>query len=208
MEASAPVAPNIEPEPRHWQPRAVWVGARLLCGSISFFFAAFLFAYFYLRALNPHHAWKIGTVKPATGLGVVIVALLVASAVIYRLAARRPSEALRAGAVATVLALVAIALQFYEYTVLGFGAASGGYAAVFFGWTSLYAIVALAGVYWIENQVATLWRARREGIRRAVREGVPAEDVELLHAGIEASSFYWAFYVGIGVLSFVVLYLV
>jgi heme/copper-type cytochrome/quinol oxidase subunit 3 len=208
MEASAPLAGHIEPEPREWQPRALWVGARLMCGAISFFFLSFLFAYFYLRSLDTHNDWKIGAVNPSMGLGVAITGLLLLSAVIYRLAARRPADTLPAAIVAIVLALVAIVLQCIEYTTLGFGPASGGYASVFVGWTSLYAVVALLGVYWIETQVASLWRARREGIDRPVREGVPADDVELLRAGIEASSFYWAYFVAIGVVAYVVLYLV
>lgn len=208
MEASAPVAAHIEPEPREWQPRALWVGGRMLCGSISFFFAAFLFAYFYLRSLDPNHAWKIGAVNPSEGLGAAIMALFLLSGVVFRLAARRQADLLGAGVVAIVLALAAVALQCVEYTTLGFGPASGGYASVFIGWTALYALVALAGIYWIEIQVASMWRTRREGIRRSVPEGVPADDAELLLAGIEASSFYWAYFVAIGVLAYVVLYLV
>ena len=61
MEASVPVAPHIEAEPPEWQPRAIWVGGRLLCGVISFFFASFLFAFFYLKALDVNHSWKVGT---------------------------------------------------------------------------------------------------------------------------------------------------
>ena len=75
MEASAPRAAHIEPEPPGWQPRATWVGARLLCGSISFFFAAFVFAYFYLQALNVNHHWRIGPTHPSKGLGIAIVVL-------------------------------------------------------------------------------------------------------------------------------------
>jgi heme/copper-type cytochrome/quinol oxidase subunit 3 len=206
MEASAPAAGHIEPEPPQWQPRAIWVGGRLLCGSISFFFASFVFAFFYLRALDVNHAWKIGPVHPAQGLGVAIMALFLFGAVIYRLAATRPPDVLAAGILAIVFTLVAVGLQFYEYTILDFGAASGGYAAVFFGWTATYAIVALMGVYWIETQMASLWRVRREGKVRETE--VPTSEAALLQAGIEASSFYWAFFVAIGVLAYIVLYLV
>ncbi len=41
-----------------------------------------------------------------------------------------------------------------------------------------------------------------------MREGVPAPEVDLLQAGVEAASFYWAFFVAIGVLAYIVLYLV
>jgi heme/copper-type cytochrome/quinol oxidase subunit 3 len=207
MEASAS-APhgheNVEAEPREWQPRAIWVGGRLLCGSISFFFASFVFAFFYLQALDVNHSWKIGTVLPAKGLGISIMALYVIGAVVYRLAAKRPEvDELAAGAIAVVFTLAAVALQFFEYTQLDFGAASGGYAAVFFGWTSLYAIVALIGVYWIWIQVASLFRVRREGARDIE---IPAGEDELIRASVEASSFYWAYFAAIGFLAWIVLY--
>ena len=41
-----------------------------------------------------------------------------------------------------------------------------------------------------------------------VAEGVPAEDVALMRAGVEACSFFWAFFAAIGVLAFIILYLV
>lgn len=202
MEASA----HGEPEPLEWQPRALWVGGRLLCGSISFFFASFLFAYFYLDALDVNHNWKIGPVHPSEGLGVAVMALFVVGAVVYRLATMREEvDEIAAGAIAIVFSLLAIALQFFEYTTLDFGAASGGYAAVFIGWTAMYAIVALLGIYWIETQVANLWRVRREGPRPVE---IPAGEEELLRAGIEASSFYWGYFVAIGFLAYIILYLV
>lgn len=206
--ASAPLSPHIEPEPRTWQPRAVWVSVRLFIGSASFFFVSFLFAYFYLRSLDTNHSWKIGAVNPSIGLGLAIAALIALSAIVFRLGATRPTDTVGAGIAAIVMALAAIVLQFIEYTQLSFGASSGGYASVFIGWTAMYAIFAIGGVYWMETQVASVWRARREGLQRAVREGVPAEDLALLRAGIEACSFFWAYYAGIGVLAFIILYIV
>jgi heme/copper-type cytochrome/quinol oxidase subunit 3 len=207
MEASAPVAAHIEPEPPEWQPRAIWFGGRLLCGAISFFFAAFLFAFFYLQALDMNHNWKIGRVVPDGGIGIAIAALYLFSAVIYRLTARRPAgDSMVGGMIAVGMGLGAVVLQFLEYPVLDFGASQGGYAAVFFGWTATYAIVALMGLYWIEVQVASLWRVRREGQLRETE--VPTDESALLAAGIEASSFYWAYFVAIGVLAYILLYLV
>ncbi len=124
--ASAPVGDHIEPEPPEWQPRAIWVGGRLLCGAISFFFASFVFAFFYLKALDINHSWKIGHVVPDGGFGIAIAALFLFSAVIYRLAARRPAgDSMAAGMIAVVMGLVAVVLQFVEYTVLDFGAVPG-----------------------------------------------------------------------------------
>jgi heme/copper-type cytochrome/quinol oxidase subunit 3 len=207
MEASAPQGDFIEPEPPEWQPRAIWVGGRLLCGAISFFFASFVFAYFYLRALDVNHAWTIGPVHPNQGLGVAIMALYLFGAVVYRLASRRPEvDELAGGIIAVVATLIAVGLQFLEYTVVGFGAASGGYADVFFGWTATYAIVALMGIYWVEIQTASLWRVRRAGTTSQTE--VPTSEAALLRAGLEASSFYWAYFVAIGVLAYIILYLV
>lgn len=208
MEASAPLAPHIEPEPPEWQPRAIWMSVRLFCGSTAFFFISFVFAYFYLRAINSNHRWKIGPVNPSLGLGVAIAALFLVSAIVFRLGAMRPTDTIGAGIAAILMAIAGVVLQFIEYTTLGFGSSNGGYAAVFTGWTASYAVFAIGGIYWMETQIATLWRARREGVQRAVAEGVPAEDVALMRAGVEACSFFWAFYAGIGVLAFIILYLV
>ena len=205
--ASAPAAGHIDPEPPEWQPRAIWVTGRLLCGAVSFFFVSFVFAFFYLKALDLNHGWKIGHITPDGGIGVGVAMLFVVSAVIYRLTARRETaDVMAGGLIAVVLGVAAVVLQFVEYIVLDFGATQGGYAAVFFGWTATYAIVALMGLYWIEIQVATLIRIRRDGQMRDI-EG-PTSETELLLAGIEASSFYWAYFAAIGVLAYILLYLV
>jgi heme/copper-type cytochrome/quinol oxidase subunit 3 len=195
MEASSR---PIQPEPIEWQPRALWVSARLLCGAISFFFMAFLFGYFYLRLLNTNHAWKIGTVSPQIGLGAGVAACVVLSAVLFRMGIHRPAaDTLSTGIVAIILGLVAVVLQCVQYASLGFGPASGGYASIFIGWTSTYAVMTLLGLIWIETQTATLWRARRAG----------ADEDPLLRAGLEAASFYWAYFAVIGAIAFIILYL-
>jgi heme/copper-type cytochrome/quinol oxidase subunit 3 len=203
MEASAPTGLYIEPEPREWQPRAMWAGARLLSGAAAFFFMAFVLAYFYLRSLDVHHAWTIGAVDPPVGLGVAIAAVLVASAVLLRVAGAQPRRTVSLGLASLGLALLALVLQVIEWFTLSFGGANGGYASVFIGWTVLYAVLALGSIYWIETQVAAAWRARRG-------ESDPAHPAgaQMMSAEIEACSFFWTFYVGIGVLAFVILYLI
>src|ERR687884_667681 len=109
MEASAPVHRRIEPEPPEWQPRALWIGARLLCGAAAFFFVSFIFAYFYLRSLRLNKSWKIGHhVNPSIGLGVAIVVVLIISAVLLWVAAARPAASLGLGFGALVFALAAV----------------------------------------------------------------------------------------------------
>ena len=204
--ASAPTHPQIELEPPEWQPRAMWVGARQLCGAAAFFFLAFVFAYFYLRSLDTHKDWKIGPVNPSIGLGVAIVVALLLSAAAMRAAATQPELTVRAGAAALVLALLAVLLQVIQWTTLGFGPASGGYASVYIGWTAFYAVFTLFCAYWIETQVATHWRRRRHGV--LVTPAEVLTDAPTLNAGLRACSFFWTFYVACGVVLFVLLYVI
>jgi hypothetical protein len=95
-------------------------------------------------------------------------------------------------------------LQVIDWTTLGFGPASGGYASVFVGWTAFYAVFTLPCAYWIETQVATAWRRRQHAV-----SATPADvmsDSAVVRAGLEACSFFWTFYVANGVLLFVLLY--
>ncbi len=198
MEASAHA---FEPEPREWAERSLTAAAKMWCGAMAFFFAAFLFAYFYLKSLDENHGWTIGKhVSPSGGLGVAILAAFLLSAVFLTVAARRPVDEISTGVAAVVLALTGVALQFIEYSVLGFGPASGGYASVFFGWTACYALGALWGVYWMETQVAALWRAHRHDFADV--------DVEFLRVGLKACWICWTFFAAIGLIMYLVLYLV
>jgi heme/copper-type cytochrome/quinol oxidase subunit 3 len=197
--ASAPHGPHLEPEPLSWQPRASWVTARLLSGAAAFFFASFVFAYFYLKSLDVNKSWKLGAVNPSLGLGIAIVLALVLSAVCMQ-AATRPGRRQTALIVAAlVLALLSVILQVVQWTTLGFGPASGGYASVFIGWTGTMVVFTLLCAYWIETQAATVWRATREGPGPA--------GPEVVAANLASCAFFWTFYVAFGVLAFVILYL-
>jgi heme/copper-type cytochrome/quinol oxidase subunit 3 len=203
--ASAPTHPEIELEPPEWQPRAMWVGARQLCGASAFFFMAFVFAYFYLRSLDTHKDWKIGSVNPPIGFGVASVVALLLSAAALRMAATQSERRVAVGASALLLVLLAVVLQVIAWTTLGFGPSSGGYASVYVGWTAFYSVFALVSAYWIETQVATAWRRRREGVLVTSAEVLTDAAVEA--ASLEACSFFWTFYVALGVVLFVLLYL-
>ena len=203
--ASAPTHPDIELEPPQWQPRILWVSTRGLTGGAAFFFISWVFAYFYLRSLDSNRDWKIGTVNAPVGWGVAIVIVLLLSAVALRAAVTDPKRIVSAGGAALGLALLSVVLQIIEWTTLGFGPASGGYASVFVGWTAVYMFFTLFCAYWIETQVATAWRAGRNG-----GGATPADvltDTPTARAGLSACSFFWNFYVFNGVVLFVVLYL-
>ncbi len=114
-----------------------------------------------------------------------------------------------------MLGLAAVALQCIEYTTVDFGAASGGYASVYFGWTAMYSVAVLLAMYWLEVQVATAARAPRGATIQAELTAGGHEpprpqrvDAELTAATYEAITFFWSFLAGIGVLTWVILYLV
>jgi heme/copper-type cytochrome/quinol oxidase subunit 3 len=205
-----PVAPGVEipPEPPDVGARALSVAARLLAGATTFFFLAFLFAYFYLRSLNVEHMWRPAHVKPSAGLGVAFVLCIALSAGLSVLAGRgmktRTPGWIRPAWGALVLGLAAIALQCVEYTVQKFGPTNGAFASVFCTWTSLYLIAVLATMYWLETQIATEVRASRE-------PADPHGDIRnpdlLIAPALDAAVFYWSYLAGIGVITYVILYL-
>ena len=148
------------------------VGARLLRVAVVFLFMSFVFAFFYLRALNSNHSFRHGARQAAGRLR--------ASPCSSACSARRsPSSRWRAGSlrdgtrrrVAPGRRLAALAarwppscVQVIEYFNLSFGAADGGLASVFFGFTAVFGIFWLGAVYWVE----TLWAQslRQPGERR------------------------------------------
>jgi len=211
---SVPLGVEISPEPPDIGARALYVASRLLAGATTFFFLAFVFAYFYLRSLNENRFWHPATnpahhaIKPDQGLGAAMIACVLLSAVLAILAGRqmkRESRAWIAPAIGSlVLGLAAVALQCIEYTSQRFGPTDGGYASVFCAWTGFYLIAVLGSMYWLQTQVATELRARRAP---AGEHGDIRDPDRLIAPGLDACVFFWAYLAGIGVVAYVTLYL-
>jgi heme/copper-type cytochrome/quinol oxidase subunit 3 len=143
------------------------VGSYLLTAAVAFFFVAFLFAFFYLRALNSNHLWAGPNgkhVSVPTASGIVILVCVLVSVVLVRLAladlrgSRRGSWYPLALA-ALLLGLAAVAIQCWQYTDLAFGTEEGGYASVYLGWTGAFTVFAFGAMIWLEMLLAT---ARRQ----------------------------------------------
>jgi heme/copper-type cytochrome/quinol oxidase subunit 3 len=205
-----PVAHGVEipPEPPDVGARALYIAARLLAGATTFFFLAFLFAYFYLRSLNENHQWHPGHVKADQGLGAAIVACVLLSAVLAVLAGRQMKAESRGwigpASGSLLLGLAAVALQCIEYTVQHFGPTDGGYASVFCTWTALYAIATLGTMYWLETHIATELRARRAP---AQAHGDIEDPDRLIAPGLDAFAFFWSYLAALGAIAYVTLYL-
>ena len=199
----------IPPEPPDIAARTLSFASRLLAGGTTFFFLAFVFAYFYLRSINQEHVWRPAHthLDPNQALGAAMIACIVVSALATILAGRRMKAGSRSWTtlvgVGLVLGLAAVVLQLIEYTTQRFGPTDGAYASVFCAWTGLYLIAALATMYWLETQLASELRARRSP---AGHGEIAAPDL-LIAPGLDAAVFYWAYLAGIGLLMYVVLYL-
>lgn len=178
--------------------RNLRIGIRVMAGSTIMFFLAFVFAYLYLQSLDSNGLWRPNGVDPPQGYGAAIVLLFALSAgsVAYAAHAARNGGAWLAGAgVSLVLALAGCVVQGFEYAHLGFGPQSGGYASVFIGWTALFVIFVLPVIYWVETLFA-------EGLRN--RHG-PGPSVP---PGLDQLALYWQLLAAIGVLAWLMLYLI
>jgi len=205
--------------------RNLQIGSRLWASSLVFFFFAFLFAYFYLRSLNEHHLFKPKGVSAPQGWGIVVMLCLAGSAALLvwggadQRADRRPAWRLK-GLGACLLGVAAIVAQVIAWASIGFGPTNGGYASVYLGWTGLYTIFVLGMLYWLETCLAVSYRYRAEPFGRAevapghasgdtARERPDIENpVHLNTAEVSALTFSWTTLAVIGVVTWVVLYLV
>jgi heme/copper-type cytochrome/quinol oxidase subunit 3 len=203
-----PAGVEIPPEPPDVGARALSVASRLLCGASTFFFLAFLFAYFYLRSIDQNHMWRPAHVKPDQGLGAAFIACVAISAVLAIVAGRGMKAGSRGwlgpAAASVALGLVGVALQCVEYTTQHFGPTDGAFASVFCAWSGLYLIAVLGTMYWLETQVATELRARRTP---ASSDGDIKEPDKLIAPGLDAAVFYWGFLAGLGIVMYITLYL-
>ena len=183
------------------------VGARLLASATAFVFVAFVFAFFYLRAVNSHGLWRPAHVKPLQGYGIAVLLCTLAAAVIFDLARRTLNSGAergwRAGAgAALVLGIAVVALQVIEYTAIDFKTAGGGYASVFWGFTLVFLLFWLGALYWVETLFA-------QSIRRppaSPRQGTAG--TELLRPSADAAVVFVYSMALVQLVAYVLLYLV
>lgn len=220
----------VEQEPPELLARNLRTGSHLWSSATIFFFVGFLFAFFYLRVLNNDGLWRPKGVSPPIGLGTaVLVTMLLSVAVAwYALRERRAAGSSapldqarlrswrRLGLGALLLGLAAFVLQIVAWATLGFGPSSGGYASVYVGWTGMFAVFVLGGLFWLETLLATSFRFRKSA---TVAEGHASGDayrsahdvadpLTLVLPGLQAFVFFWMILGLIQVVTFVLLYAV
>jgi heme/copper-type cytochrome/quinol oxidase subunit 3 len=214
----------VEQEPPEILARNLRVGSHLWSSATAFFFIAFLFAYFYLRSLNEHHEWKPKGVDAPVGWGTAIMLCVVAAALLVawggadQRANRRPMWRAK-GTVALVLGVVAVILQVISWGQIGFGPTDGGFASVYLAWTGFYALFVVGAMFWLETILAVSYRYRNSAMGAARVEpghasGDPdrtghdiANPVALNTSSLAALTSHLGVLAGIGVVTWIVLYL-
>ena len=163
MSAGNPQAVQIPIEHPDVEARIVSIGSYLAAAALAFFFIAFLFAFFYLRALNTNGLWGGGKpghhVHPALTVGIIVLVCVLGSVALVRLSLAgvrtQKSYARNVAIAALVLGLAAVAVQCWQYTDLGFGPGDGGFASVYLGWTGFFTIFAFVVLVWLEILLAS-----------------------------------------------------
>jgi heme/copper-type cytochrome/quinol oxidase subunit 3 len=194
-----------EPEDPRLLAANLTVGIRLFASAMAFVFMSFVFAFFYLGAVNSDHYWRPKHVSPPQGYGVAILVFILASAAVFELARRRLAGGNRSVSligVALFLSFVVVVLQILEFVSTGFGDSGGGYASVFYGWTSLFLAFWLGAVYAVETLLATSLRGARE-IERA-----GGDPLVVLGPSASATMAYLYACAGIEIVTWVLLYLI
>jgi heme/copper-type cytochrome/quinol oxidase subunit 3 len=205
---SASAAGDYVPEPE--DPRIVAanlvVGARLFASAMAFVFMAFVFAYFYLKAVDSNGAWRPAPVSPPQGYGIAILVCILAATAAFELARRGlvdGSSSVTAIVVALALSVVVVVLQLIEFLGgMRFGADGGGYASVFYGWTVLFLAFWLGAVYSVETMLATSLRGARDV------QAASGARLELLRPSADATMVYLYACAGIAFVAWVLLYLI
>jgi heme/copper-type cytochrome/quinol oxidase subunit 3 len=212
----------VTEEPPELLGRNLVSASYLLSGATAFFFVSFLFAFFYLRALNNNGFWKPSGIDASVGWGTAVVACYVLSALLVRIglndhrALRRDRWRLT-GLAALLVGVVGLVLQGIAWSQQSFGPTDGGYASVYFGWTAFILLFVLGAMIWLEMCLAMSFRYRKtdgpppagHGAGDPHREAHDISDpLSLVRAELVGLTFYWTFLAGIAVVTWVVLYLI
>lgn len=156
--------PTLVTRSPEWEPevdaRLARVGTWIWIVADVFFFAAWFFAFFYLRALNNDYSWlPAGTTHPTRAIGALIMLLAIASAGLYW-AGARTVVAQRATArlffsLALIAGILCFGVQIYEFRNLGFDPQQGGgYPSVFIGLKGVWLFQLTGAMLWLATQIA------------------------------------------------------
>ena len=191
---------------------AAWTGSRLAIGGLAFLFGAFLFAYFYLRAVNSSGRWaNTGYHAPSMLLGTSIMLMILVSVGVHYYGLQRIKAGNKkvwqiCGLTALILGLGAVAAQIVELVYLPFPPGSSGFASVFTGFYAMFTVILLSGLIWLEMLLA---RARFIPAMSFVEQPPTYAEVytvQRFQASLSAFSTVWNFLMLMAVLFWLLFY--
>ncbi len=193
---------------------AQWTGSRLAIGGLSFLFGAFVFAYFYLRALNSDGRWQgSGFHAPSAIWGAVIMLLVLVSAGAQYAGLQQiktgNKRLWQIGAlIALAMGIAAVALQISELLYLPFAPASSGYSSVFVGFYPVFLTILLAVMLWLETLLA---RSRFIPAIFFAEQPPTFEDafaVQRFQASLSSFTLVWNYLAAVAVLFWLIFYVI
>lgn len=192
---------------------AIWTGTRLLIGLVSMAWAAVVFAFFYLRAIDVGPAWRPAHVGPSQLLGTLVGGCVLGGAVLMTYAYWKFRQGL--GLEWTILAflsaafgLVGTALQVWLMARLHFFPGESGFTSLFVGFGPLNALFILGGVYWAETQAARTLRVAKEIGPESYLGLSTVPEVRVLRSSIDGCVLFWWYMVAIEVLFYILFYII
>jgi len=197
----------------HCAEDATWTGGRLLIGVVSFVFASLGFAYFYLRSFNSDDLWRPKHVTAPTATGTAIFAIVVAVAALNAYGVRRLKSGAQldwevAGWTGIAGGLVAVGLQIWEFTELGWYPGSSGYASCFVGWGVLNAALLFGSTYWLETLLARAIRLRRALAEDGGAAASQLPPARLFRASVDGAAYFWWFAAVINLVFWLLFYVI
>ncbi len=178
---------------------ATWTGSRLAIGGLTFLYACFAFAYFYLRSVNSSGRWQgSGFIQPSVTTGTIIMVLALLSASVHYYGLQRIKAGNKAnwqvtGLIALALGLAAVAMQIDQLVTLPFPPGSSGYSSVFTGFYPVFLTSQLAVLVWLEILLA---RSRFIPAMSFVEQPptyAETQNVQRFQASLSAFSTVWGY---------------
>lgn len=191
---------------------AIWTGTRLLIGLISMAWAAVVFTFFYLRAIDVGPAWRPAHVGPSKLLGTLIGGCVLGGALLVTYAYSKFRQGLGLewtifGFLGAGIGLVGAFLQVWLMARLNFFPGESGYTSVFVGFGPLNALFILAGVYWAETLAARTVRVAKEIGPESYLGLSTVPQVRVLRQSIDGCVLFWWYMVAIEVLFYILFYI-
>jgi heme/copper-type cytochrome/quinol oxidase subunit 3 len=191
-----------------------WTGVRLMIGVVASGLGGFIFAFFYLRAVNNYGLWyPKGFDGPPVWEGTVIMVLIVISAAaqsfgLTRLKAGQKQPWIGAAVGALILGVAAFAIQIAELTTVSFQPGANGYASVFVGGSAVFTLVLLGTLVWLEILVMGSRNIPQISFIEQPPTFAEAAEVQRFQASLSAFTLFWNFIAVVAVVLWVLFYLV